>query len=90
MALVTATLAGALAGQTLVLDDDELTFGLLEDMQTSQAGQMLDTLARAIVGGDAVPGATAAERRQAMRRLKPAAIRAIVQGVGSTMELPKS
>lgn len=83
---VRVELNGDLAGHHLLLDPNELTFGLLEDVQSGQAGTMIDALALVIKGGDLPKG----NDRAGLRRLTKDAMKSVIQGVGSAFEAPKS
>lgn len=79
-------LNGDLKGCHLLLDPDELTFGLLEDLTSGQTGPMLDALSLVIVGGDLPKGTD----RAGLRRLKISQMKSVIEGVGSAVEIPKS
>jgi hypothetical protein len=79
-------LDGALAGKHVILNADELTFGLVEDIQSNQASAVLDGLASVIIEGDLPKGCD----RAGLRRLKPAEIAALLKGVGQSFQMPKS
>jgi hypothetical protein len=83
---VRVELNAPLAGKHVVLDPDELTFGLIEDLQSGQAAAMLDGLAAAIVGGDLPKGTD----RVGLRRLTPEQAKALVEGVTGAFSLSKS
>lgn len=78
-------LEGALAGHYLVVDDDLLTMGFLEDLQTDRVASMLSTIAQAILESDLPRG----HDRAGLRSLKPAQFQAIVNGLVSRFQVPK-
>lgn len=75
-----------LSGRHILVDPEQLTFGLLEDLQSERASIILDTLASCITGSDLPHGSD----RQGLRRLKPAEMKAVMQGVGTAFAVPKS
>lgn len=79
-------LEGALAGHYVLLAEDELTVGLLEDIQSPRWAATLDSLAACVVGGD-LPGGC---DRAGLRRLKLAELLAVIKGVDSAFAVPKS
>ncbi len=83
---IVVALKGALKGHSITVDPEALDFGLLEDLQSGRASTILDCLARAIVDGDLPRGVD----RDGLRRLKATEIRAVVEGVGAALEVPKS
>lgn len=58
-------LSGPLAGSHLLIDEDALDFGTLEDFESGNIKTTLDALARVIVGGDLPHGTD----RDGLRRL---------------------
>lgn len=58
-------LNGPLAGSYVMVDDDRLTFGLLEDFQSQKVGLILDALAQLIVDGS-LPHGTSREGLRAL------------------------
>ena len=85
-ATVPVALEGALAGRTVAFYDDELTIGLVEDLDSGRLAPILDGLARAIADSD-LPGG---HDRAALRRLKGAEFRALVGALQAAFDLPKS
>ena len=83
---VRVNLEDALAGYHVLLDEDQLDIGLLEDIQSPQWKATIDGLSRCIVGGDLPYGAT----RDGIRRLKLSQLRALLRGVDGTYAVPKS
>lgn len=83
-------LDSALAGRHVLIDTDECTIGVLEDMQSGNIPLTLDAFSRVIVGGN-LPGFEAlssddeqrqTEVRNVLRRLKPKEFRALVTALG--------
>lgn len=93
-------LEGDLAGFHVLLDPEELTFGLLEDLQSGQITPIIDALTTAICGGDVPKLATSNStgtpegdrkfRRAGIRRLKAGEMKALIEGVGAAFAVPKS
>lgn len=80
-------LDGLLEGHFILIDPDELTFGLLEDLQSADSfSTILSALSAAIVGGNLPKG----NDRAGLRRLKPTEMKFVMQGVSSAIEIPKS
>ncbi len=82
-------LKGPLEGHYIMVDVDEISFGLVEDIQTGQAAQILDQLAKIILGGDVVNG-DEAERRAGLRKLHPRKLGAVINGVTAALALPNA
>jgi len=59
-------LTGPLTGHHLVVDDDAITFGVLEDFQSNQVSAVLDALVNVIIGSDLPHGHT----REGLRKLR--------------------
>ena len=79
-------LADALAGKHVLIDHDELTVGLVEDLQSREAKALLDSLAAVIVGGDLARGTD----RAGLRRLRIAECAALTSGVAGVVAVPKA
>lgn len=79
-------LEGALAGHHILLDPDALTWGMLEDMESGKHAAMIDAVSRCIVGGDLLHGTD----RDGIRRLRPAQVTALIEGVGRAFQVSKS
>jgi len=75
-----------LAGCYVLLDADQLDVGLLEDIQSDKWRDTLDSLARAIVGGELPHGTD----RAGIRRLRLAQLFALLKGVDGAFAVPKS
>lgn len=79
-------LSGALAGHHILIDSDELTFGLLEEIQSGAAAKILTAVAIAIVGGDLPKG----NDRAGLRQLRVGEMKSVITGVISATEMGKS
>lgn len=79
-------LEGALAGHYLLIDQDKLTMGFLEDLDSGRVAFVLKAIADVIAGSDLLGG----HDYKAMRALKPAEFRAIVDAVKQGLEIPKA
>jgi hypothetical protein len=101
MESIRVDLEGALKGQHVLLDPDELNVGFLEDIETGSIRTSMDALSRCIVGGNLIvvaggsvfPGAAELDRtalRQSLRRLKAAEAKALIDGVAGVWALPKA
>lgn len=84
--VIRVELKGSLSGRHLLLDPGQLTFGLLEDLQSDRAALVLDGLARCIVGGDLAQGTD----RAGLRRLITGDANAVIEGVAAAFAVPKS
>jgi formylmethanofuran dehydrogenase subunit B len=87
-------LDGPLEGRHILIDPDELTLGLVEDLEGNRAAPMLDALSACIVGGD-LPRRAGSDgqpetMRATLRRLKPADFKAVIKGVGQAFQISKS
>ncbi len=76
-------LTGILAGKHLLLKDEELTLGFLEDLQTTQIKDFLDALSRAVIGGDLPKGTD----RPGLRKLKVSQVAEITRAIAEAMTL---
>lgn len=83
---ITVPLSDALEGHHLLIDEDRLTFGLLEDLQGERIDAVLDSLAGVIVGGDLPKGTD----RQALRNLPIKQMRAVCAAVLGQYNTPKN
>lgn len=83
---VRVDLKGALEGRHLMVDPDEVTLGLLEDIQAPGWKMTIDALAGCIVGGDLPRGTD----RDGLRRLTLPGYNAVVDGVISVTNIPKN
>lgn len=70
----------------VLVNVDEVTIGLLEDVQSGSIKQTLDALNAAIVGGE-LPGGT---NRAGLRRLKPAEFGAVARAVVEAAKVPNA
>lgn len=81
-----------LVGAHVLVDEDQLDMAHLAAMQSQNMDRIMGALARAIVGGNAVPGLAAddvEQRAAALGRLKPAEFGAIMSAVGELFRVPK-
>lgn len=79
----TLDLAGPLKGQQIEIEEDELTFGFLEDLESGSIKLQLDALSAVIVGGD-LPNGT---DRKGLRRLRGPEVKAICDAIGGAFRL---
>ncbi len=86
MAQIRVDLGGALAGKHVIVDDDALTMGALEDMQSQRVGDVLAAVASFIVGGDLPQGTDKA----GLRKLRPSEFRALAEGTQTVLSVPKA
>lgn len=83
---VRVDLKDALAGHHVLVDPDEITMGLLEDIQSGKASLLLEALANAIKGGDLPHGTD----RDGLRRLKLLQCAALSTGIVGLTDVPKA
>ncbi len=84
--LIRVDLDGSLAGHHVMVDLDEMDAGFFEDLESQKFRLILDALARVIKAGDLPAGTD----RASLRRLKPADMQSLIQGVGRAWQVPKS
>jgi hypothetical protein len=80
------SLDGALEGHHVMVNEDAVTMGFLEDIQTSRASVLLDALAGAVVGGELPHGTD----RAGLRKLSPEKFAALLKGVTASTDIPKA
>lgn len=76
----------SLVGHHVYFDSEQITLGLLEDLQTLDVRGMLDSLAPCVVGGDLPKGID----RAGLRRLTMSEFRALATGLNEAMAVPKA
>jgi hypothetical protein len=86
MASIRVDLTAPLAGHWIALDDDALTMGTIEDMQSDKIGLILDAMATVIVGGDLPRG----QDKAGLRRLRPMEFKAVADAFRVALEVPKA
>jgi len=84
--LIRVELDGSLADRYVMVDPDEMDVGFFEDLESQRFKLILDALGRVIKGGD-LPGGI---DRAGLRRLKPADMQSLIQGVSRAWQVSKS
>lgn len=77
MTITVVQLGGPLAGHSIHVDEDRLTIGMLEDLESGTVKGTIDALSTCIIGGDAVTG----DVRQWIRSLKSDGFKAALEAV---------
>jgi hypothetical protein len=83
---VRVELHGALEGHYILVDPEEITFGLIADFRSGNADRILDSLALCVRGGDLPRGTD----RAGLRRLTIPRIGEVIKGVGTLSQNQKS
>lgn len=82
---VRVDLTGALEGHHILVDPEEITFGLIADFGSANADRILNSLAECIKGGDLPKG----HDRAALRKLTIPQTKEVIQGVGTLSQNSK-